>query len=535
MAIGALAVALVVDHRATPTVIAAAPSAVPASPASSPIPQPSPSPSPAAATAWGPTQEDLDRALADVQQLSVEEVAGQVIIAAVSSPSSSSARRLVTDYHLGGVIVMGDAVQDKEQLMALTGAVHEAMGERAWPAWVSVDHEGGPVARLDPVLPDMPAFMAAGAHGDKAAVRELYHALGEDIRDLGFTVNYAPVADATVGLDDPVIRVRSAGSDVLNVARTVEAAVLGFQDASLAATVKHFPGHGALTVDSHLDLPRYRGSLSDLEERDLVPFQAAVDAGVPVLMMGHIRVDVWGSGPASLEPQAYEYVREVLGFEGVVVTDALNMGAVTRSHGSAGATVAALHAGADIVLMPANVEQAHSAIVEAVRTGELSRARLDESAARMVALLRYLDSTDDGADVHGQNYASEMVTGGATVVAPLCGQDLVGESASVVGGSQADRRALEDALEALGVRVGSGTSVRLLSGPASWGSADVVVAMDAPWGWRDSTADAFVAVYGNGPEVMEGLAQVLTGQSQPRAVLPVRVPGLDYGACPSPR
>src|SRR5690606_29429128 len=143
-----------------------------------PLPSVSSSPTPLASPepelwAWGVSQEDYDWALQDAQQLSLDEVAGQLIIAAIGSPSSSSARRTVRDHQLGGVIVMGSAVESASQVQTLTESVDEAL-DRPWPAWISVDHEGGLVARLSPILPTMPHFMAAGSAKDKQVVRDSY-------------------------------------------------------------------------------------------------------------------------------------------------------------------------------------------------------------------------------------------------------------------------------------------------------------------------------------------------------------------------
>lgn len=163
-------------------------------------------------------------------------------------------------------------------MVDLTAAVEEAGGERDWPVVVSVDHEGGPVARLAPVLPGLPAFMAAGSAWDKSVVRETYARTGADMVGLGFTMNFAPLADVSIGLGDPVIRSRSAGPDTENVARTVVAAVDGYVAGGVIPTVKHFPGHGSVTTDSHVALPVQRASVAELAERDLVPFERAVQA-----------------------------------------------------------------------------------------------------------------------------------------------------------------------------------------------------------------------------------------------------------------
>lgn len=503
----------------------------------SPSPSPSPTPEPEDATlAWGPTEAEWQQALEDARALPLERAAGQVLVASVNSPSASSAAALVREHHLGGVILMGGAIESHSQVRALTEAVEDAGGERDWPVVVSVDHEGGPVARLAPLLPGLPAFMAAGSAWDKSVVRETYARTGADMVDLGFTMNYAPVADVTIGLSDPVIRSRSAGSDIENVARTVVAAVDGFVAGGMVPTIKHFPGHGSVTADSHVALPVQRASVAELAERDLVPFQRAVRAGAPAVMMSHIALEEWGGVPTTLAPEAYAYLRDEWGFTGVIVTDALNMRAVSDDYSSGDAAVAAIRAGADVALMPADAGRAHAGVVAAVRDGELSRERLDEAAARSMLLMRWQRDLERDPELGEGNYAEKLVATSATVVAPLCKKALVGDRVVLRGGWGYERDAVAARLADHGIDVGgTGTLVELVGGPDRSASADVVVALDGPWGLEDSQADAYVGLYGRSADALAGLADILAGKAAPQGQWPVPIAGLPYGPCPSPR
>ena len=221
---------------------------------------------------------------------------------------------------------------------------------------------------------------------DDAATRERFVRLGTDLAALGITMDFAPVADVTVGAADPTIGDRAASADPAVAARTVVAAWRGLLAGGTVPVLKHFPGHGSVAADSHVALPCQTASLEQLSARDLVPFQAAVDAGAPVVMMGHIDVVQLDPGvPSSLSPAAYGLLREGLGFDGVAVTDALDMGAVPV--GAPGEEVVrALAAGADLVLKPRDVAAAHAAIVAAVQSGALPRERLEEAATRVAAL-----------------------------------------------------------------------------------------------------------------------------------------------------
>ncbi|WP_062131628.1 glycoside hydrolase family 3 N-terminal domain-containing protein [Demequina aestuarii] len=496
------------------------------SPAASATPTPTPTPSPAPpALAWGPTASEWDGALETARALPVADAAGQVIVASIASPSPVATEELVASLSLGGVIVMADAVTDVDGVRALTDAAQAgaAAGTRDWGAIVGVDQEGGAVSRLRGLMPDLPSFMAAGAASDKASVRGAYAQAAVDLHAMGFTVDFAPVADATVGLADPIIRARSAGSDPERVSATVGAALAGFVDGAVVPVVKHFPGHGSVTQDSHEELPVQQVSLADLEVRDMAPFASAIEAGAPAVMMAHIAVPEWGDGPASLEPAAYEYLREVLGFEGVAMTDALNMGAVQGTQASGQAAVAALAAGADLLLMPPDPRVARDAIVAAVGSGEVPRERLDEAAARMILLSRWQASLEPEVD-QGRDYARELAAAGATVAARDCSAPFVGDTVTLSGGWEDERAALAAALEAHGVAVGDGgTSIVLMGGDDASANADVVVAMAGPWGLSASQATVYVGLYGRSAGALAGLADVLVGDAEPLGEWPVDV------------
>ena len=237
---------------------------------------------------------------------------------------------------------------------------------RPWPGLIGVDQEGGIVARLGAPLTEWPTPMSYGAAGNVAACQGRRPGLAAELAPLGFTVDFAPDADVTIGPADPTIGARSMSPETLT-----QAGQLGveFSQGMLAAgvlpAVKHFPGHGSVTVDSHQDLPVQPASMAELEARDWKPFQAAVAAGAPMVMTGHIAVPALEPGvPASFSRPDLRCLRG-MGFKGVAVTDALNMGAVPEAVPGRLRRPVALAAGADLLLMPADVGQAHAAIVQA--------------------------------------------------------------------------------------------------------------------------------------------------------------------------
>lgn len=248
-------------------------------------------------------------------------------------------------------------------------------------------------------------------------------------------------------------------------------------------------------------------------------------------MMGHIALSEWGDVPATLSPDAYDYLRNELGFDGVAITDALDMGAITRTYSPAEAAVGALAAGADMVLMPADPMAARAGIVDAVNSGELSRERLDEAAARIIALQRWQRSLGPLVDLH-TNYGRDLAVAGVTVAAMSCEAPFVSGPVEIVGGSESDRTRLARGLTAHGVTVvdvpsrGAGasediTTVAFMGGDSAGRTADVAISTGSPWALQGSSAPVLVALYGRSADALAGLADVLAGVAMPGGEWPV--------------
>jgi beta-N-acetylhexosaminidase len=341
---------------------------------------------------------------------------------------------------------------------------------------------------------------------------------------------FAPDADVTVGAADPTIGSRSAGDDAREVATVVRASTRGYIESGIVPVLKHFPGHGSVTADSHLTLPHQGAGVSELKQRDFLPFAASVKAGAPAVMMAHISVDQVASGvPADLAPKVVGLLTEGLGFDGVVVTDALVSG-----YGAGDAAVAALQAGSDLLLMPADVSAAHSAIVSAVSDGSLSRARLEEAAAKVVALMMHEDAAGEvDVDVIGSHsHVSREVSAKAlTVVQGRCKGPYVDGAITATGDSEVVE-VFNTVSEAHGLTLGGGTTVALISAYGGPAKADIVVSLDSPYVLVSSSATkAKLALYGSTPQAMEALGDVLMGDAAPTGHLPVALPGLDVPAC----
>ncbi|MDX3194772.1 glycoside hydrolase family 3 N-terminal domain-containing protein [Streptomyces sp. MN03-5084-2B] len=327
-------------------------------------------------------------------QSSPEKLAEAVLLPGFAGTTAPDWLRRRVAEGLGGVVLFGRNVVDDEQVAALTGQLR---GERDGVV-VGIDEEGGDVTRLDVGTGSfVPGPLALGAADDPELTTAVAAALGERLAACGVTVNLAPCADLTLAEEDPIIGVRAFGSDPAKASPHVAAYVTGLQKYGVAACAKHFPGHGAATEDSHVALPVLPRTLEELHEIELVPFAAAIRAGVRSVMSGHLVVRAWGDEPATLNRTALTGVlRGELGFTGAVITDALEMGAVSgaygRHDGLGRSAVRALAAGADaLCLGGAAFEAEHldacvSAIVAAVAAGELPLDRLAEAAARTAAL-----------------------------------------------------------------------------------------------------------------------------------------------------
>jgi beta-N-acetylhexosaminidase len=263
---------------------------------------------------------------------------------------------------------------------------------------IAVDEEGGDVTRLDVATGSfVPGPLALGAADDPELTTAVAAALGERLAACGITVNLAPCADLTLTPDDPIIGVRAFGSDPVKASPHVAAYVTGMQKYGVAACAKHFPGHGAATEDSHVALPVLQRTEEELRAVELVPFAAAIRAGVRSIMTGHLVVPEWGELPATLNAHALtEVLRGELGFTGAIITDALEMGAVSgefgRHDGLGLAAVKSLAAGADALCIGGAAFEADvldritATIAAAVRSGELPIERLAEASERTAAL-----------------------------------------------------------------------------------------------------------------------------------------------------
>ncbi|HEX4258880.1 MAG TPA: glycoside hydrolase family 3 N-terminal domain-containing protein, partial [Streptosporangiaceae bacterium] len=317
---------------------------------------------------------------------------------------------------------------------------------------IAIDEEGGDVTRVTYWSGSLyPGNAALGAIDDPELTQRVHRAIGTDLAQLGINVDLAPCVDVLDGEENPAIGTRSFGADPALVSRHAAAAVLGVQSAGVAATAKHFPGHGSTRADTHEVVASITGDLDEVWRRDLPPFQAAIAAGTAAIMPGHLRLpELTGDLPASLSAAAMTgLLRGELGFQGVIISDALEMRAVSRPYGIPEAAVMAVIAGVDLLCLGRDTsETVYRAIVaalsEAARSGRLPAARLEEAADRVARLRAWLASARAVRQPGGQlgaDGAGADRAGAAGAGRPALGLDGVAELRRV--GLQAARRAVQ--------------------------------------------------------------------------------------------
>ena len=324
---------------------------------------------------------------ADCQPLSLRQRAAQTVMTGLPGTRVGPRTRQLVGRHAGSVVLFERNLGDREQLWRYVRRLDRAAGSRLL---VAVDEEGGRVSRLaDRGLVDpLPSARWLGRNRTPAQVRALGRRLGRQMADLGVDWNLAPVLDVVDAPADSVIGDRSYGSRARKVARYGGAFARGLAEGGVRTTGKHFPGHGRTRVDSHDRLPTVRASLSTLRRTDLVPFAAAAPH-LDAVMSAHVRYTALDDRrPASLSRATTRLLRDEIGYDGVLVTDALEMGAVSARWTVPAAAERALRAGADVALVGdwRQTRQVTDRLVEAVREGRLRRPRLDAAVGRILAL-----------------------------------------------------------------------------------------------------------------------------------------------------
>jgi beta-N-acetylhexosaminidase len=321
--------------------------------------------------------------------MSVEEKVGQLFMPTIPGSTPAAGAALVKRYHLGGVIYFPVNLRTARQTAELSNGLQHAAMKAGVPLLISTDEEQGPVSRL-PYITRFAAnkSLASARHPDDD-VRTAARVTGEELKAVGINQDNAPDADVNINPNNPVIGVRSFGADPKKVAHLVGVAIDAYRAAGVATVAKHFPGHGDTATDSHTGLPIINHTKQQWEKLDVPPFKAAIDHHTDVIMTAHIVVPGLDKSrnPATMSKTVLTgLLRGKLGYDGVVITDSLQMTGATIKFGPQEAAVRAVVAGADMLLMPQNLGKAYAAVLAAVKSGRIPRTRLDEAVTRILRM-----------------------------------------------------------------------------------------------------------------------------------------------------
>ena len=325
-----------------------------------------------------------------IDEMDAAEKAGQLIMADFRTNAdgtgmtvlSEEAKDALREYYIGGVILFAENLDTKEQTQQLT---YDLQAAAHMPLFIGIDEEGGLVSRLNKSNIEHEVFPPAAEMED---VSWAGTSIGSSLGELGINVDFAPVADVNTNPDNPVIGTRAFSSEPQAAASKVAEFISAIQKMGVSACAKHFPGHGDTAMDSHLGETYVEHDMERLRSVEFVPFEQAITAGTDFIMAGHIKTPNATADdlPATLSSEMMGILRNDLGFDGIIITDAMNMGAIVDTYGSGESAVMAVQAGVDMVLMPANLQEAAKALTEAIKTGAISEERVEDALWRILSL-----------------------------------------------------------------------------------------------------------------------------------------------------
>lgn len=326
-----------------------------------------------------------------IENMSVEEKIGQMIFSSISGTElGAEEEKLIHQYKVGGIIVNKKNITSPSQMVAYMNSLKEENKNNV-PLFFGIDQEGGRIAKLPGDLRAIPSHFEIGKQNDPSFALEIGTVLGKLVSSFGFNVNFAPVLDINSNPENPVIGDRSFGINPDVVSKLGIQMMKGIQGENIIPAIKHFPGHGDTSVDSHDELPVVQKTMPELEQMELIPFKQAIAEGADMVMIAHIllpSIDL--EFPSSMsEAIITDLLREKIGFDGVVITDDMTMEAITNSFDIGKASVMSVKAGADIVMVAhefENVVKAITALTTAVENGEITEERIDQSVERILKL-----------------------------------------------------------------------------------------------------------------------------------------------------
>jgi beta-N-acetylhexosaminidase len=335
-----------------------------------------------------------------IKDMTLQEKLGQMMIVGVEGyEADDGARKMIEELHVGGFILFGSNIKSPEQLLELNNSLKTANLVNKTPLFISIDEEGGRISRIPKVIKNLPTNKNIGKINNEEFSYEVGMLLAEKVSAFGFNMDFAPVLDINSNPKNPVIGDRAFGSEVEVVRDLGVQTMIGIRTSGVIPVVKHFPGHGDTAVDSHIGLPTVDNDLERLKSFELIPFKAAIDNGAECVMVAHILLsEIDAENPATLSKTIIsDILRNQLEFEGVVITDDMTMGAITKNYDLASAAVQSVGAGSDIILVAHKYENAVAvmkALDEAVQAGRITEERIDQSVYRILKLKQMYNLQD---------------------------------------------------------------------------------------------------------------------------------------------
>lgn len=327
----------------------------------------------------------------------------------------AQAKRMIAEDKIGGIILYKDNISNLKGMVSLINDLKKSNAENPVPLFMSVDQEGGKVSRMPDEYATIPSNGSVGAADNSGAAGTMGKLLARELLSAGFNMDFAPVLDINSNPDNPVIGDRSFGNTADLVSRLGIAEMKGIASEGVVPVVKHFPGHGDTSVDSHLELPVVNKTAAQLAKLEWQPFEAAIQENADAVMVAHILFPELDSDkPASLSRAIIgKLLREEMGFQGVVITDDLTMGAITEHYTLAAAAVDTVQAGSDILLVAheyGNEQAVRKALLASVQSGTIKESRIDESVYRILALKDKYRLTDQPTAVPDLRKLNQDIT-----------------------------------------------------------------------------------------------------------------------------
>ncbi|MDQ8735312.1 beta-N-acetylhexosaminidase [Paenibacillus sp. LHD-38] len=381
----------------------------------SPNPSSSPSAQPTIQPTVAPTPEPtetVDPLKEKIANMTLDEKIGQMVLVGIEGTTmQANASEMLDKYHVGGFILYKENIADASQTLKLLNQLKKKNIRNPAPLWLSIDQEGGKVSRMPSEFTKIPPAAEVGRADQLAYTRKIGEALAAEVRALGFNMDFAPVLDINSNPNNPVIGNRSFGSDSETVMKHGIETMKAIQSKQVAAVVKHFPGHGDTSVDSHLELPVVNKTLADLEAFELLPFVEAIHQDADAIMIAHLLIPkIDKNYPASLsKTMITDLLRVDLGYDGVVITDDMTMGGITDHFDVGEAAVRSVQAGSDIILIGHDYQTQISvlkALKLSARDGIISKDTLDKSVYRILSLkekYKLQDKSIEAIDVKAVN------------------------------------------------------------------------------------------------------------------------------------